>query len=158
MEEQFPILYNPIHYTPLRASAESPSKTHNSNLGQLDTARHIFDKMSKRTVVSWNAMISGYSNWGQLNNILPYFTQGRTDSVYFVVLVIFWSSDVSEVCTYKEQKWGEKKKEGGRGKSRGFMGMTWLIFDPFTFNLSIIDSYSTGPYSTLTHFNPRQPQ
>lgn len=55
-------------------------------------------------------MISGYSNWGQLNNILLYFTQGRTDSVYFVVLVIFCSSDISEVCAYKNKRRGKEKR------------------------------------------------
>ena len=33
--------------------------------GQLNFARNLFDEMPRRTVVSWNTMISGYSKWWQ---------------------------------------------------------------------------------------------
>ena len=33
--------------------------------GQLDFARNLFDEIPRRTVVSWNTMISGYSKWWQ---------------------------------------------------------------------------------------------
>ncbi|KAJ0100588.1 hypothetical protein Patl1_20315 [Pistacia atlantica] len=36
--------------------------TQRAKVGQLDIARNLFDQMSTRTVVSWNTMISGYSN------------------------------------------------------------------------------------------------
>ncbi|XP_027074149.1 pentatricopeptide repeat-containing protein At1g28690, mitochondrial-like [Coffea eugenioides] len=38
--------------------------------GQLEQARRVFDEMPERTVVSWNAMISGYSKWGKFNEAL----------------------------------------------------------------------------------------
>ncbi|KDP22168.1 hypothetical protein JCGZ_25999 [Jatropha curcas] len=44
--------------------------THNAEKGQLDFARYLFDKMPKRTAVSWNTMISGYSKWGKFNESL----------------------------------------------------------------------------------------
>ncbi|PKU75275.1 putative pentatricopeptide repeat-containing protein At5g59200, chloroplastic [Dendrobium catenatum] len=38
--------------------------------GYLDSARHIFDGMPDRTVVSWNAIISGFSKWGRFEESL----------------------------------------------------------------------------------------
>ncbi|KAL3524392.1 hypothetical protein ACH5RR_017226 [Cinchona calisaya] len=42
--------------------------------GQLEHARKLFDEMPERTVVSWNAMISGYSKWGKFNEALSLFS------------------------------------------------------------------------------------
>eukprot|EP01018_Ginkgo_biloba_P018799 Gb_11545 [translate_table: standard] len=41
-----------------------------ANCGSLDMARRIFDKMSKRNVVSWSAMIAGYAHSGHANEAL----------------------------------------------------------------------------------------
>ncbi|PKA66682.1 Pentatricopeptide repeat-containing protein [Apostasia shenzhenica] len=41
-----------------------------TNRGDLDAARQLFDGMPQRTVVSWNAIISGYSKWGRHNDSL----------------------------------------------------------------------------------------
>eukprot|EP01018_Ginkgo_biloba_P030280 Gb_21441 [translate_table: standard] len=41
----------------------------------IEDARHVFDKMSKRDVVSWNAMITGYVQSGHSNEALRIFTQ-----------------------------------------------------------------------------------
>lgn len=38
--------------------------------GQLEHARRLFDEMPERTVVSWNAMISGFSKLGKFNEAL----------------------------------------------------------------------------------------
>lgn len=38
--------------------------------GQLEEARKLFDGMRERTVVSWNAMIAGYSKWGLYDQAL----------------------------------------------------------------------------------------
>ncbi|KZV43922.1 hypothetical protein F511_33600 [Dorcoceras hygrometricum] len=44
-------------------------KFHNEK-GELEHARHRFDEMLERTVVSWNTMISGYSRWNMLTEAL----------------------------------------------------------------------------------------
>ncbi|KAI6695859.1 hypothetical protein NL676_023569 [Syzygium grande] len=44
--------------------------TQHARGGQLDVARHLFDEMSERTVVSWNAIIAGYSQWGSYGEAL----------------------------------------------------------------------------------------
>eukprot|EP01018_Ginkgo_biloba_P001792 Gb_35793 [translate_table: standard] len=40
--------------------------TRYANNRKLEDARHVFDKMPQRTVVSWNAMIAGYAKNGRL--------------------------------------------------------------------------------------------
>ncbi|TXG71258.1 hypothetical protein EZV62_006193 [Acer yangbiense] len=44
--------------------------TKHSKKGQLDIARYVFDQMPKRSVNSWNTMISRYSKWGKFNESL----------------------------------------------------------------------------------------
>jgi pentatricopeptide repeat protein len=34
--------------------------------GEIERARELFDRMPKRNIVSWNAMISGYAQSGKL--------------------------------------------------------------------------------------------
>eukprot|EP01018_Ginkgo_biloba_P011239 Gb_08863 [translate_table: standard] len=43
--------------------------------GSIEIARHVFDKMSKRDVVSWNAMIAGYAQNGYADEALAVFQQ-----------------------------------------------------------------------------------
>eukprot|EP01018_Ginkgo_biloba_P031290 Gb_27322 [translate_table: standard] len=43
--------------------------------GNMEIARHLFDKMSKRNIVSWNAMISGYGMHGHGDDALALFDQ-----------------------------------------------------------------------------------
>eukprot|EP01018_Ginkgo_biloba_P032700 Gb_11667 [translate_table: standard] len=43
--------------------------------GSIQLARHLFDKMSKEDVVSWNAMIAGYVQTGLGNEALELFDQ-----------------------------------------------------------------------------------
>eukprot|EP01018_Ginkgo_biloba_P017565 Gb_32051 [translate_table: standard] len=45
--------------------------------GSLEYARHMFDKMSERNVVSWNAMIAGYAQGGHAEEALSLFYQMR---------------------------------------------------------------------------------
>ncbi|KAH9309621.1 hypothetical protein KI387_037532, partial [Taxus chinensis] len=45
--------------------------------GSVENARHVFDKMLKRNVVSWTAMIRGYVQDGQFDDALELFTQMR---------------------------------------------------------------------------------
>ncbi|XP_008791433.3 pentatricopeptide repeat-containing protein At2g13600-like [Phoenix dactylifera] len=40
------------------------------NKGDLNSARQLFDAMPQRTVVSWNAMISGFAKWGRTEEAL----------------------------------------------------------------------------------------
>ncbi|KAK9094220.1 hypothetical protein Scep_025689 [Stephania cephalantha] len=44
--------------------------TKHARKGDLTTARKVFDEMPTRTVVSYNAMISGYSKWGLLEEAM----------------------------------------------------------------------------------------
>ncbi|KAJ7967399.1 Pentatricopeptide repeat-containing protein [Quillaja saponaria] len=44
--------------------------TQHVKTGELEAARHLFDGMPFRTVVSWNTMISGYSKWGRYDEAL----------------------------------------------------------------------------------------
>eukprot|EP01018_Ginkgo_biloba_P026788 Gb_37509 [translate_table: standard] len=41
----------------------------------IDIAQHLFDRMSKRNVISWNAMIAGYVQNGHANEALKVFHQ-----------------------------------------------------------------------------------
>eukprot|EP01018_Ginkgo_biloba_P001597 Gb_35884 [translate_table: standard] len=41
--------------------------------GRIDNARHVFDKMPQRNVVSWNTMIAGYAHNGHVDEALKLF-------------------------------------------------------------------------------------
>eukprot|EP01018_Ginkgo_biloba_P001355 Gb_26130 [translate_table: standard] len=43
--------------------------------GRIENARHVFDKMPHRDVVSWNAMIAGYAQNGHVDEALKLFQQ-----------------------------------------------------------------------------------
>ncbi|KAK8914207.1 Pentatricopeptide repeat-containing protein [Platanthera zijinensis] len=49
------------------AAANSRIARH-GRLGQIDSARKIFDEMPERTVVSWNSLIAAYFTKGQIHN------------------------------------------------------------------------------------------
>ncbi|XP_057839051.2 pentatricopeptide repeat-containing protein At3g26782, mitochondrial [Cryptomeria japonica] len=46
-----------------------------ANCGNIHIARHLFNKLSVRNVVSWNAMIAGYAHHGLINEVLILFHQ-----------------------------------------------------------------------------------
>ncbi|CAI9301194.1 unnamed protein product [Lactuca saligna] len=52
-----------------------------SKCGDLDSARQVFDKMSNRDVVAWNAMIMGFSMNGQSKTTLQLFTRMKREQV-----------------------------------------------------------------------------
>jgi len=52
-----------------------------SKCGSIDVARQVFDKMAKRDVVSWNAMISGYAQNGHAEDALNLFHQMQSGNV-----------------------------------------------------------------------------
>eukprot|EP01018_Ginkgo_biloba_P019771 Gb_28393 [translate_table: standard] len=47
----------------------------------LESARQLFEKMSKRNVVSWNAMIAGYANNGHINEAMALFQEMQREDV-----------------------------------------------------------------------------
>eukprot|EP00249_Psilotum_nudum_P016301 c25762_g3_i1 orf=3-899(-) len=49
--------------------------------GSIVLARKVFDKMIKRDVISWTAMIGGYSQHGQVEEALKLFWQMQQESV-----------------------------------------------------------------------------
>eukprot|EP01018_Ginkgo_biloba_P038688 Gb_02864 [translate_table: standard] len=72
-----------IHAYIIRSGLELGTSVGNSlvamyaKCGSTDIARQLFDKMSKRNVVSWNAMIIGYAQNGHANEALILFDQMR---------------------------------------------------------------------------------
>ncbi|KAK9279266.1 hypothetical protein L1049_012945 [Liquidambar formosana] len=52
-----------------------------SKCGDLVSAKDVFDKMSNRDVVAWNAMIMGFSMNGQSRNALEFFNQMKNEAV-----------------------------------------------------------------------------
>eukprot|EP01018_Ginkgo_biloba_P020807 Gb_00199 [translate_table: standard] len=60
---------------PSNISVENSLVAMYSKCGRVTVARLLFDKMSKRDVVSWNAMIAGYTQNGHANEALNLFHQ-----------------------------------------------------------------------------------
>lgn len=52
-----------------------------SRCGRLDTGRRVFDSMSRRVVVSWNAMITGYAINGFAEDAITLFSQMQESRV-----------------------------------------------------------------------------
>eukprot|EP01018_Ginkgo_biloba_P005831 Gb_35190 [translate_table: standard] len=65
--------------------------------GSIENARHVFDKMSERNVVSWTAMIAGYAQNGYANEALTLFQQMQLTDVMpdFITIVSLVSA-----CTH----------------------------------------------------------
>eukprot|EP01018_Ginkgo_biloba_P038127 Gb_19299 [translate_table: standard] len=49
--------------------------------GNIENARHVFDKMSERDVVSWNTIIAGYAQSGHCDDALRLFHQMELEGV-----------------------------------------------------------------------------
>eukprot|EP01018_Ginkgo_biloba_P037423 Gb_09406 [translate_table: standard] len=70
-----------IHAYVIRSGFESDTSVVNSlitmyaNCGNINRARHMFDKMSKRDMVSWTAMIAAYAQIRHANEALTLFHQ-----------------------------------------------------------------------------------
>eukprot|EP01018_Ginkgo_biloba_P030437 Gb_10713 [translate_table: standard] len=70
-----------IHDCIIRSGLESDAFVKNAlvdmyaKCGSIDLARHVFDKMLQRDVVSWTAMISGYSQYGHCVDALKLFSE-----------------------------------------------------------------------------------
>ncbi|XP_024976282.1 pentatricopeptide repeat-containing protein At4g22760 [Cynara cardunculus var. scolymus] len=60
-----------------------------TKLGDMETAKKVFDEMSERNVVSWNSMIDGYLRSGKLSKAEGFFS-GMPDKD-----VVSWNSMVS---------------------------------------------------------------
>jgi pentatricopeptide repeat protein len=76
-----------IHGYIIRCGFQSDLSVENSLLdmyakcGRIDIARKLFDKMSKRDVISWNAMITGYGMHGHGEDALGLFNQMQQRSI-----------------------------------------------------------------------------
>ncbi|KAK7273401.1 hypothetical protein RIF29_14450 [Crotalaria pallida] len=46
-----------------------------SKWGRMEDARHVFDRMLRKNVISWNALIAGYGNHGQGEEAIEIFEQ-----------------------------------------------------------------------------------
>eukprot|EP01018_Ginkgo_biloba_P019722 Gb_21824 [translate_table: standard] len=76
-----------IHHHVVRAGFESVIFVGNSLLamyakcGNVEDARHLFNTMSKRDLVSWNTMICGYAHNGHANEALTLFNQMQLEGI-----------------------------------------------------------------------------
>ncbi|VVA11193.1 PREDICTED: pentatricopeptide, partial [Prunus dulcis] len=68
--KQLSTLYQPANTLVSDIVSTNVCITRYTKCGQLDVARKVFDEMPIRTVVSWNAMVSGYSKWGRFSEAL----------------------------------------------------------------------------------------
>ncbi|WCJ44234.1 Tetratricopeptide repeat (TPR)-like superfamily protein [Euphorbia peplus] len=50
-------------------------------LGEIGTARKLFDRMPKRTVISYNLIISGYAEAGHYENAISMFCEAKVESL-----------------------------------------------------------------------------
>eukprot|EP01018_Ginkgo_biloba_P037438 Gb_29878 [translate_table: standard] len=73
--------------------------------GDIETARHLFDRMPKRNVVSWSAMIAGYAQNGQANEALTLFTQmQQADMKPNSIIIISLLSTYAHLGTLQQGK------------------------------------------------------
>lgn len=84
--------------------------------GQLEDARKMFDEMRDRTVISWNAMISGYSKRGKFNEALSLLSLMHSSNVKLNETT--YSSALS-VCG-RERSLGEGQQIHGLVLKSGF--------------------------------------
>ncbi|KAJ7517631.1 hypothetical protein O6H91_21G032400 [Diphasiastrum complanatum] len=76
-----------LHYDIIRSGFESDVFVRNTlvamyaKCGCIDDAREVFNKMNERDVVSWNAMIAGYSQQGLGKEALALYEQMKQDAV-----------------------------------------------------------------------------
>ncbi|PIN19993.1 hypothetical protein CDL12_07318 [Handroanthus impetiginosus] len=75
-----------VHGHVLRSELSSYTVLHNSLIdmyskcGNLTYARRIFDKMPERTVISWNAMLAGYSKHGMGKSVVDLYNTMREEN------------------------------------------------------------------------------
>eukprot|EP01018_Ginkgo_biloba_P030289 Gb_21434 [translate_table: standard] len=94
-----------IHYHITRKGLESDVSVGTALIdmyakcGRIEFARHLFDKMSERNMVSWSAMIAGYAQNGQAKEALRLFHQMKlgemTPSSVTMVSVLQACADVA---------------------------------------------------------------
>ncbi|XP_010553501.1 PREDICTED: pentatricopeptide repeat-containing protein At3g22690-like isoform X1 [Tarenaya hassleriana] len=103
--------------------------TERVKLGRLDVARNLFDEMSQRTAVSWNAMLSGYSRWGQYEEALDLVRMMHLDGVRFTDTTFSCTLSLcanSRSSHFGKQVHGLVLKSGS--ESFGFVGSSLLYF------------------------------
>eukprot|EP01018_Ginkgo_biloba_P016631 Gb_04844 [translate_table: standard] len=101
-----------IHDNIIRSGFESDLSVANSlvamygKCGRLEIARHMFDKMSKRDVVSWTAMIAGYVQNGYANEALVLFNKLQMEDITpDSVIIVNVLSACSNVAALQQGKW-----------------------------------------------------
>lgn len=108
--------------------------------GSIETARKLFDNMSNRNVISWSAMIAGYSQNGHANDALALFNQMqwagmKPDAITMV--------SVLQACAYLEAiKLGMCV--------HGYVVRSGLDSDSSVGN-SLVDVYAKGGYLRIAH-------
>eukprot|EP01018_Ginkgo_biloba_P037426 Gb_17091 [translate_table: standard] len=74
--------------------------------GSIDVAFHLFDKMSRRDIVSWNAMIAGYAQNGHATEALTLFRQMQlTDVTPNSVTMVSVLLACAHLGVLKQGKW-----------------------------------------------------
>ncbi|KAF8398941.1 hypothetical protein HHK36_014806 [Tetracentron sinense] len=53
-----------------------------AKVGSIEEARRVFDKMHNRNVISWNAMITGYSKHGHSEEVLVLYEQMQKEGIH----------------------------------------------------------------------------
>eukprot|EP01018_Ginkgo_biloba_P019689 Gb_04894 [translate_table: standard] len=99
--------------------------------GSVEIARNVFDKMSKRNVVSWSSLLAGYAQSGYANEALALIQQMRlTDVKSNSVTMVSLVQSYTYLATPQQGKW-----------VHGYIIKNGFEFDVFVVN-SLIDMYS----------------
>ncbi|XP_048426451.1 putative pentatricopeptide repeat-containing protein At3g13770, mitochondrial [Pyrus x bretschneideri] len=102
-----------------------------SKCGNLSYSRRIFDSMTERTIISWNAMLVGYSKHGMGKEVVKLFklmkeeNKVRPDSVTFLVVLFGCSHGGMKEGWNSFMRWKKVKMESSQ--SLNTLGVS-LIF------------------------------
>ncbi|EPS66947.1 hypothetical protein M569_07825, partial [Genlisea aurea] len=64
-----------------------------SKCGFLNEAQHVFDRMEVKDVVSWNALVTGYAQFGRFDDALGFFRSMKENNI--ALNVVTWSAVIS---------------------------------------------------------------
>ncbi|KAF6140206.1 hypothetical protein GIB67_000254 [Kingdonia uniflora] len=86
IESKNPILGKLVHTHLIKTCSHQPLFLQNNlvnmycKCGKLDNARKVFDRMLEPDVISWNSLVSGYSQLGLYEKSINVFKEARRDS------------------------------------------------------------------------------